>query len=645
MKSSSPLDHSRMRRLLLSLVLLLLFSPPRIAGGGELFPEYDVIRANIRFWEQIYSRYDSGQGVIHDTERLDIVYEVIELAQHGSVPREVEQKRIDGVKNRYRDILRKLAAGKPGNPTERRVLALFGKEAGKKELLAASERIRCQRGVKDRFREGVIRSGRYLEEMKGIFRKAGLPEDLAYLPHVESSFNYQAYSKFGAAGIWQFTRETGKRYLTIDYAIDERRDPIASTRAAARYLKKNHELLDSWPLAITAYNHGESGMCRAKEQCGSFPAIYRKYDGKSFGFASRNFYAEFLAARRIAANYRKYFGDITLDPPAKRIETALSGYLPIAVVRDHFRLDDEVIEAYNPALRPPVYSGEKHLPKGYVLNLPARETIRKQLAALGKGRFLDGQKASAYHVVQKGETASRIAATHKIRLRDLLAANNLDKNGAIYAGQTLRLPGKSGGGKTAPAVPSLAATAKKTAARPAGKTAAGEEPVAEPRMIADAGATAERLTHIRTLSRDGVRHAVFKVAAEETLTHFSDWSLVPLPTLRALNRLGGAQTIHSGQEIVVPLSRTSLSALEAARIDFHQEMEQDFFASWEVASVTTYRVKKGDTLWKICNETLELPVWLLKKYNQHVDLETLRTDQELRVPKVIDKTGSARKLS
>ena len=93
--------------------------------------------------------------------------------------------------------------------------------------------------------EGVIRSGGYMAEMKHIFRSHNLPEDLAYLPHVESSFNTSAYSKFGAAGIWQFTRSTGKNYLNIDYVIDERRDPILSTKAAAKYLKSNFENLGS----------------------------------------------------------------------------------------------------------------------------------------------------------------------------------------------------------------------------------------------------------------------------------------------------------------------------------------------------------------------------------------------------------------
>ncbi|MEJ2221529.1 MAG: lytic transglycosylase domain-containing protein [Desulfobacterales bacterium] len=154
--------------------------------------------------------------------------------------------------------------------------------------------LRCQIGQKDPFRQGIIRSGAYLTEMKQIFHDAGLPEDLVYLPHVESSFNPEAYSKFGAAGMWQFTRSTGKSFMTVSYAVDERRDPIISTRAAARLLKRNYKKLRNWPMAITAYNHGVTGMLRAKRRKGDYETIFKEYRSRIFKFASRNFYSEFL---------------------------------------------------------------------------------------------------------------------------------------------------------------------------------------------------------------------------------------------------------------------------------------------------------------------------------------------------------------
>ncbi|RPJ79748.1 MAG: lytic transglycosylase domain-containing protein, partial [Deltaproteobacteria bacterium] len=268
-------------------------------GEGSHFPEYHVIKPNVRFWKKVYSEFTTNQGIIHDNRNLDIIYEAIQLVPpNGSRNHKANQRNINAIKEKYKTILLKLASGqKPETKTEKRVYSLFADKKNLQSFRDASENIRFQLGQSDRFREGVIRSGAYLSEIRKIIKSYGLPEQLAYLPHVESSYNYNAYSKFGAAGIWQFTRGTGKNYMKIDYTLDERRDPILATHAAAKYLKKNYEHLGSWPIALTAYNHGANGMARAKREVGSdYASIYKRYNGKSFGFASRNFYSEFLAA-------------------------------------------------------------------------------------------------------------------------------------------------------------------------------------------------------------------------------------------------------------------------------------------------------------------------------------------------------------
>ena len=135
------------------------------------------------------------------------------------------------------------------------------------------------------------------------------------LPHVESSFNPRAYSKVGAAGLWQFMRSTGRRYMRIDGAVDDRLDPFRSTEAAAQLLAYNYRVLGTWPLALTAYNHGTAGMRRAKETLGTddIVRIVRNYTSRTFGFASRNFYVSFLAALEIDRNPEKYFGSLQKD--------------------------------------------------------------------------------------------------------------------------------------------------------------------------------------------------------------------------------------------------------------------------------------------------------------------------------------------
>ena len=252
--------------LLAALALIGTLLLPSTPSAEDRFPAYEAIQPNVSFWIKIYSTYPTTRAVVHDSVDLGVVYEVIKLKPHG-VPgaRKTNRQRMKRARARYRDLLKRLAADpRTQNPEARRVAALFGPDAGARTFQRAAGRVRCQIGQKDRFRAGLVRSGAYIEEIRSILRAYGVPQDLAYLPHVESSFNPKAYSKFGAAGIWQFTRSTGKRFMTVGYEIDERRDPIRATHAAARLLKENHDRLGTWPLAITAYNHGASGVHRAK---------------------------------------------------------------------------------------------------------------------------------------------------------------------------------------------------------------------------------------------------------------------------------------------------------------------------------------------------------------------------------------------
>ena len=149
--------------------------------------------------------------------------------------------------------------------------------------------------------------------------------------------------------MWQFTRSTGKHYMTVSYAIDERRDPIISTRAAARLLKRNFKKFRNWPMAITAYNHGVSGMLRAQRRKGDYETIFKEYRSRIFKFASRNFYSEFLAAREVAHDYQKYFGKLILDAPVQTEEVVLAGYGSLPEISRHLNLNLAELHDLNPA--------------------------------------------------------------------------------------------------------------------------------------------------------------------------------------------------------------------------------------------------------------------------------------------------------
>jgi membrane-bound lytic murein transglycosylase D len=341
------------------------------------FPIFPAIETNVAFWEKIYSTYSTSEGVIHDKKDLTKIYGVIPIIDYlrpGAA--KINAPVLDAAKKRYSFILTRLAQGHPPTTKEEQRIAAMFKGAGKSQLLQASESIRVQIGQKERFREGVVRSGAYLPEIKRIFRSYNLPEELAYLPHVESSFNPNAYSKAGASGLWQFTQSTGKQYLRIDQAIDERQDPFIASNAAAKFLQRNHTVLGSWPLALTAYNYGTSGMARAKKAKGSYEKIFLEYQEGHFKFASRNFYPEFLAALRSA---RKLEQDPSLrrHTPIATTTIRLTSQTSLAAINRRFKVDGNTLKALNPALKDSVFQGKNHLPAGYALKLPSTAQTAK----------------------------------------------------------------------------------------------------------------------------------------------------------------------------------------------------------------------------------------------------------------------------
>ena len=360
-----------------SLFFFLLFHFPLLAGNpcaaSDPFPTYPCLEPNVRFWVDTYTKYPSTNGIVHDATDLNIVYGVIDLLppdKPGS--QHINEQRIRAAKEQYKEILEDLAENSdPQDPGKRRVADLFGTSAGPDAFREAISNIRCQVGQKDRFEKGLIRSGAYLHKIKGIFRSHGLPEDLCYLPHVESSFDVTAFSKAGAAGIWQFTRATGKKFLTMNKFVDERRDPVRASEAAAKLIKSNYARLGDWPMTITAYNHGIAGVLRAKKEMGTYDAIFEDYGGRRFGFASRNFYSEFLAARHVAKNHTEYFSDIRLNKSIEAREEVLKGQTSVADLSRRYEVDLETLRALNPALGRPVFKGQQQVPKGYLLRLPA----------------------------------------------------------------------------------------------------------------------------------------------------------------------------------------------------------------------------------------------------------------------------------
>jgi len=437
----------------LSFVFCILMSPNAARSSNqELFPMPETLKPNVEFWVNIYANYSEREVVIHDSWDLDIVYEVVnldELFPGVNVSSRIEWKKINQIKKEYQNILRRLSRKahvkiESLKGEERRIAELFGeKRFNSKRLSQGVYYVRGQSGLKERFEKGMMRSGLYFETMREIFRNHGMPLELLALPHVESSYNYKAYSKLGAAGLWQFTRSTGRMYMTVNYNVDERLDPLIATESAARLLKKNYEVLKSWPLAITAYNHGRNGMARAKRKFGTDIAkIVRYYRSRSFGFASRNFYSEFLAALHVSQNYKKYFGDIEFHKPGQYIEFNVPDYIYVNTLLDKLNIKLDEFAEFNPALRNPVLNSQRRIPKNFTIRIPFKNNLdmEKMYAQISSEFKFKEQVAPEWHKVRRGESLSHIARRYGVSLYELMTANNIRNAHRIYAGQNLQIP-------------------------------------------------------------------------------------------------------------------------------------------------------------------------------------------------------------
>ena len=352
-------------------------------------------------------------------------------------------------KQYYQAILQRLAAGQRENLTtdEARVLALWPAGVSIKTISQAVHGIRFQLGQRDDFLAGLQRSGAWENYIQRAFAVRGMPEELAMLPHVESSFNPEAYSWLGAAGMWQFIPETGQRYLRIDNVLDERLDPYASTDAAVQLLALNYNATGSWPLAITAYNHGAAGMRRAVQSLGTrdIVTILRRYESPTFGFASCNFYVSFLAALEVNRDAESYFPGLERDREQPLDTVEAPDFIPLSALSDALHIDAARLRPYNLMLMPSVWSGEKYVPAGYSLRLPPGAIdpadAAKAIAAIPSARRFAVQVPDEYYMVNAGDTLSGIAAQYGVLTSELMLRNQLSSANLIWIGQRLSLPG------------------------------------------------------------------------------------------------------------------------------------------------------------------------------------------------------------
>lgn len=341
------------------------------------------LRSRVNFWKEIYTVHASTEALLHDAKNLDIRYGVVDLTSIAPNPTQASRAQWKDLqaylKSEKQKVERQLAFlhERQANPLDIpvdlfKVFKSFERLGGERKFLNARQNVRAQVGQRDKVVQGFLFGGRYFPKMMEIFEQKGVPKELTRLTLVESAFNLAARSKVGASGVWQFMRETAKRFMRVDNGIDERNDPIAATYAAADLLRQNYEALGSWPLAVTAYNHGKDGMARAAEQVQSrdLADIIDRYDSPNFGFASSNFYSEFLAILEIEREYRQHFGKIMVDAPLEFETINVDKEVRFDDLADACRIPNEQLAMFNLGLTDSVLKGEVSIPVGYALRVP-----------------------------------------------------------------------------------------------------------------------------------------------------------------------------------------------------------------------------------------------------------------------------------
>jgi membrane-bound lytic murein transglycosylase D len=653
------------------LPLWLAAAEPGIVQPADLEPD-------VRFWMRVYSEVSTNEGFIHDQHRLSVVYETAHFAPEQSPSQREAQ--VEAAREHYRQILRHLGSGAaPQDDDERRVQGLWA-DASPAQLRQAAEDVRFQLGQSDRFRAGLQRAGTWEAHIARSLAAQGLPAEIAVLPHVESSFQPQALSKAGAAGLWQFIRSTGRRFLRIDKAVDERLDPYRETDAAAQLLAYNYRVLGSWPLAITAYNHGAAGMRRARDQLGTddIVKIVRNYHSPSFGFASRNYYASFLAALRLDHEPEKYFGAMQRQPAAPTQELAVPAPVRIDVLQQLLAIDVPTLRELNPALRAAVWNRQQPVPRGYHLRLPAEgKQWSAQLLARGLATVasepvlvasvvprpaaraapamsaprapppmtvaaavapLAAAEPAEVHVVQPGDSLASIAVQAGLPPEVLLRLNGLRAEERIYEGQRLVTAGLTGAALAEATHAAELEQQEETQAIAAAARAAPPVTVAQAQEQGPALVPAESAPPSADPIDYGVREDnSVVVVADETIGHYADWLGVPTASLRVLNHMRGHSTVLVGRRFKLAFARVSREQFETRRREYHQRLQTDYFAAHRIVGADAYVARRGDSLWSVTQRGA-LPAWLLQQYNPDVDFTELRPGTQIMLPRV-DETS------
>jgi membrane-bound lytic murein transglycosylase D len=294
-------------------------------------------------------------------------------------------------------------------------------------------------GEKNFFIQSYIRSGKYRPLIIAKLKEAGIPEELSWLPLIESGFKVTAMSKARALGLWQFIPSTGYKFgLKRNQYIDERIDPEKSTDAAIAYLKELHSIFGDWTTVLAAYNCGEGRVLRLirtqnLNYLDNFWDLYEKLP-----FETARYVPRFLAALHIIKNSKEYgLNDVKQDIPLKYKIIEVNRQAQLVDIASKIDVPSKTLKDLNPELRYNILPPEK-----YALKVPP-DKADLLLAAIDTVPIsYPPRPAYVLHRVRQGETLSGIAKQYRTSVRRIMQANNLRRSNYIVAGNKLRIPQK-----------------------------------------------------------------------------------------------------------------------------------------------------------------------------------------------------------
>ncbi|MEJ2050141.1 MAG: transglycosylase SLT domain-containing protein [Calditrichota bacterium] len=405
--------------------------------------------------------------------------------------------------------------------------------------------------------------------------------------------------------MWQFMRSTARLYMKVNRIIDERYDPVISTRAAARLLSYNYTQTGDWGLAITAYNFGLAGMKKAINRYGQdYLKVRDSFTHRKFKFASRNFFPEFLAVIEIMDNYRDHFPEIEPVELPAQMKYQLKNKITLPELARSLEIDLSEIIELNPVYTKQAIRGWNHLPVGYWVNLPIRSDLSKL------ERYFHEKQIE----IIRGNTAQNNLPEP---VNEQIV--KLEKN----TEETVRFEAKTGNNTLnwlKPGVTSDNSMFENGWGAIAAQSGANEN-------IASVEEIKQQLMDALAVKDD-----CLIVFPNETLGHFADWLKISLSYLRQLNNLGHRRTIYQGQKIRLDFRRVSKEEFVNKRYNYHLQVLNGFLAQKEFVNCVEYKIAAGESVWDIAYNRYNLPLELIQYFNIHSDFNKLYPGDILKIP-------------